>query len=36
MYSLQCLNEFQWNFASALEGYQKVKVIKLNIYNNNN
>ncbi|ORX48971.1 NTF2-like protein [Piromyces finnis] len=25
LYSIQCLNEFQWNFASALEGYQKVK-----------
>ncbi|OUM70152.1 hypothetical protein PIROE2DRAFT_57018 [Piromyces sp. E2] len=26
MYSLQCLNEFQWNFTSALEGFQNVKM----------
>jgi len=25
LYSLQCLNDFQWNFSSALEGFQRVK-----------
>jgi len=25
LYSLQCLNDFSWNFESALEGYQRVK-----------
>ena len=26
LYSLQCLNDFQWNFNAALEGFKRVYV----------